>query len=147
MAATPIDPHVALARGREILDPVLTQHGFEFVQASQPGTGDTASGAYVRGTRRLTFSFRAGALGNVVYHVGEHTLAHEGYMRLVLGPEGSNEYPGFAKDPLMGFHHLCHDLATYAGVFLTGSDERFAQLVRLAGAQAAAASVRPFLRA
>ena len=142
----PLDPLTALERGRAILDPVLVPCGFTFV-GPEVATDAVASGAYVRDNRRLELAYRSGALGHVVYQVGEHRLAHEAYMRLVLGPEGSNEYPGFAKDPMMAFHHLAHDLEHYAAAFVSGSDEHFAQIVRLSEAQSSAGNTRPFLRA
>jgi hypothetical protein len=65
------------------------------------------------------------ALRDVVYSVGELTLAHDAYMAVVLGEEGSNQYPSFGGNPLDGFRHLCHDMECYATVFLRGPEAHF----------------------
>ena len=87
---TPIDGATALRRGRELLDPVLVPHGFEFTEGrtADGPLGSHASGAYARGDRSIELHFRR-ILGAVVYHVGDLSLSHEAYMRAVLGLDGS----------------------------------------------------------
>ena len=64
-------------------------------------------------------------LRDVVYRVGERSLPHEAYMAVVLGEEGSNQYPTFGGQPLDGFRHLCHDMDCYATAFLNGPESHF----------------------
>jgi hypothetical protein len=132
----------ALEGGRTMLAPLLEANGFDY----EPGTlttGDAqevARGAFVRGDgRRLELgvvrlhaadgagegtSPRAD-LREVVYRVGALSVAHEAYMAVVLGEEGSNQYPSFGGHPLDGFRHLRHDLECYTAVFLRGPEAHF----------------------
>ena len=119
-----------LAAGRAELDPVLVPHGFAW-RAGSSGRGSGghfASGEYVRGNRRLEIHFRV-SLGMVKYHVGEMWLDHPSYMRVVLGSDGGNQYPGFSDDPIDWFRHLAHDLSHYCWTFLTGSNGQFGVIV------------------
>ena len=121
-----MDPSAVLQQGREILDPLLTAHGFHFeLGDSDVGSGGRfARGAYVRGDRRLSFSMRF-ALGHVQYSIGAQTLPHEEFMR-VVAQDSEPQYPGFSSDPLDGFRHLHADLLHFGRVFLEGSDREFA---------------------
>jgi hypothetical protein len=60
----------------------------------------------------------------VTYHVGESSLDHESYMRL-LAVDGKNLYPDFPTDPLESFRSLAHDLLRYCSDFLTGDGSQF----------------------
>jgi hypothetical protein len=112
--------------GREILDVVMKPRGFTFVEGAsgRSSGGDFASGEYVRGDRRLEIHFRH-SLGLVTYHMGSLSLAHDAYMRALLGRGGGNQYPGFSDDPLDGFRHLKHDLENFCVDFLGGPGEEF----------------------
>jgi hypothetical protein len=124
-----MDPIEMRRDGAEILQPVLTPHGFIF-EPGEVGKGSGglfAQGAFVRGNRRLGFSTRQ-SLGLVEYRVGSRILAHEDYMRVVAG-RGNHAYPGFSEDPLDGFRHLVSDLERFASVFLGGTDIEFDALV------------------
>ena len=59
-------------------------------------------------------------------------MTHSSYMRALLGRDGRNQYPGFSTNPIDAFRHLAHDLQTFSTAFLTGTDEEFAQLARVA---------------
>src|SRR5690606_17601263 len=109
MIAQVRSPEEALAAGCAILEPVLAPHGFVWVPgaAGHSSGGSSASGSFVRGTRRLELHFRY-SLGLVTYHLGETSLDHDSYMRVVLGAKPVNQYPGFSSDPMDGFHHLAH---------------------------------------
>jgi len=61
----------------------------------------------------------------VTYHVGESSVEHISYMRVLLGPHGNNQYPGFNADPLNAFRGLANDLGRFCSVFLSGSDSEF----------------------
>jgi len=119
------DPGENLRRGREILDPLLTTHGFGFVveASGRSSGGEFASGEYVRGDRRLELHFRH-SLGLVRYHVGPISMTHGDYMR-ALGREGQHRYPGFSQDPLDAFRDLRSDLEAFCGDFLAGAGDRF----------------------
>ena len=62
------DPRHILRDGCAILDPLLREHGFSFVEGDVGvgSGGDFARGAYVRGDRRLDLSVRQ-TLGLVAY--------------------------------------------------------------------------------
>jgi hypothetical protein len=53
-------------------------------------------------------------------------------MAVVLGEEGSNQYPSFGGHPLDAFRHLHHDLECYASVFLRGPEAHFKVIVERA---------------
>ena len=117
-----------LLKGVEILDPIMKQHGFEFVwgNAGRSSGGEFASGKYVKGDRILEIHFRH-TLGLVTYHIGPDSLRHEIYMRASLGKNGGNRYPCFSDDPLEGFRALRSDLESYCSDFLEGNREKFRQ--------------------
>jgi len=56
----------------------------------------------------------------VTYHVGDHVLSHEAYMRALGVPVGATKYPGYSADPLHGFRHLAADIAEFGSEFLSG---------------------------
>jgi hypothetical protein len=129
-SAKPMNALETFRAGREILDEALKPLGFNFIEGAsgQSSGGNFASGEYVKGDRRLEIHLRY-SLGLVTYHLGSMSLAHESYMRALLGKNGGNQYPGFSDDPLDGFRHLSYDLSHFCGDFLSGSGEDFARCV------------------
>ncbi len=126
-----VDPAEAIEAGRKILDRVLVPAGFAYLPGvtGKGSGGHFASASYVRGNRRLDFSYRW-ALGAVEYHIGAQSLGHASYMRL-LGVHLESEYSRFPRDvPLAGFEALCHDLELYCTDFLAGPGEEFGRLAR-----------------
>jgi hypothetical protein len=121
------EPVEILHEGCVVLDPVLYQHGFSFVDGgSGKGSGGPyAGGTYVNGDRKLEIHFRY-SLGLVTYHFGKKSLDHESYMRALLGSAGGNRYPSFSDDPLAGFRDLAYDIQNFATAFLNADFERFA---------------------
>jgi len=115
------EPTEILHRGRDLIDPIMTAHGFAWEQmwAGKSSGGLSDSGRYVRGDRSLELHFRH-SLGLVTYHLGDLSLKHEEYMRH-CAPLGAAQYPGFSDDPLDGFRHFAHDLTAYAKDFLAGT--------------------------
>ncbi|HJX16012.1 MAG TPA: hypothetical protein VJ386_09780 [Candidatus Deferrimicrobiaceae bacterium] len=100
------------------------------VHEGRSSGGESASGEYRRGNRRLELHFRW-SLGLVTYHVGDISLSHEEYIRAVHGVvkiQGKNAYPGFSQDPLDGFRHLREDLERFGDVVVKGSDDEFRSL-------------------
>ena len=65
-----VDPIARLREGTTILDPLLNEHGFNFVMTSagKGSGGHFAVGEYRRGERRLELHYRWG-LGIVCYRV------------------------------------------------------------------------------
>jgi hypothetical protein len=136
-----MDAETILEQGSALLAPLLAVQGFAYERgtATRDETQEVARGAFSRADgRRLELSVvrilaENGAelanarvvLRDVVYRVGDLTVAHEAYMAVVLGEEGSNQYPAFGGQPLDGFRHLCHDLECYATVFLKGPESHF----------------------
>ncbi|HYX71259.1 MAG TPA: hypothetical protein VE732_00690 [Nitrososphaera sp.] len=116
--------------GCKILDRVMNPQGFYLMEGAsgQSSGGNFASGEYVKGDRRLEIHLRY-SLGLVTYHIGALSLTHESYMRVLLGKNGGNQYPGFSNDPLEGFRHLSHDLSNFCGDFLNGSGKEFERCV------------------
>jgi hypothetical protein len=119
-----------LMAGAAILTPVLEPHGFVFTLENQGKSsgGDFASGAFSKLDRRLELHFRS-SLGLVAYHLGQDSLDHETYMRL-LGVYGTNQYPDFPREPLDSFHHLAADIQRYCQDFTNGYGQQFGALVR-----------------
>ena len=122
-----LSPETILADGVAILEPLLRDHGFEYLRGEE-GTGSGgkfARGRFVKGNRRLELHVRT-ALGLVRYHVGRLSLSHDDYMRALT--ESKGDYPGYSDDPLDGFRHLLSDLEHHGEVFLSGSDGAFREL-------------------
>jgi hypothetical protein len=139
-----MNAQTTLDEGRAILAPLLEAQGFVY----EPGlvtrdeTQEVARGRFVHADdqRRLELSvvhtFATDANGemsgaarctlrDVTYRLGNLKLEHEAYMAVVLGEEGSNQYPSFGGHPLDGFRHLAHDLDCYATAFLRGPEAHF----------------------
>jgi hypothetical protein len=122
-------PKNQLLAGVKILDSILTPHGFCFqLQSHEKGSGGWfASGSYLKDSRRLELHFRH-SLGQVTYHIGEDSLDHETYMRL-LGIKGRSQYPDFPGMPLQSFEHLAADIQNYCSDFVCGDGSEFHSLV------------------
>jgi hypothetical protein len=120
--------HKTLLAGVAILNPVLEPHGFTFkLETSGEGSGGSfASGAYQKEGRRLELHFRY-SLGLVTYSIGQDSLDHENYMRL-LGVYGQNKYPDFTADPLESFRSLAMDIQNYCQNFTSGDGKDFQAL-------------------
>jgi hypothetical protein len=134
-----VNAATTLAEGCALLAPVLEAQGFayEVGEASEDESQETARGAFARADgRRLELTVvrvlktddgdaianARSVLRGVVYRFGPLVLPHEAYMAVVLGEEGSNQYPTFGGQPLDGFRHLRHDIECYATVFLRGPE-------------------------
>jgi hypothetical protein len=123
-----MSPSDALERGRMILAPVLEPRGFAY-QAGATGEGSGghfAEAAFVRGDRRLAYSYRH-SLGLVTYHVGSRRVGHEDWIRATTRGEAHPRYPGFTADPTAAFQDLAADLAAHGTLFFAGSDEEIAR--------------------
>jgi hypothetical protein len=136
-----MNAETTLEQGMALLAPLLEAQGFahERGPVTQDETEEVARGAFSRADgRRLELSVvrvlaENGAqvenarivLRDVLYRLGDLAIPHEAYMAVVLGEEGSNQYPTFGGQPLDGFRHLCHDLECYATVFLKGPESHF----------------------
>ncbi len=114
-----------LRAGCGILDPIMTRHGFRFIEGASGKSssgGDFACGQYVRDKRGLELHFRY-SLGLVTYHLATATVSHHSYMHELLGAAGGNKYPDFSDEPLDGFRNLAFDLENFAADFLSGNGE------------------------
>lgn len=132
-----------LLQGRKLIDPVMYAHGFTWGQLGKGNSsgGDFDSGHYYKDDRSLELHYRNG-LGLITYTIGGLSLGHEDYMRYAA-PKGAAQYPGYSDNPLDGFAHLAHDLATHANDFLAGIGNEF----RAAKAAAATRELRTGFRA
>ena len=121
-----LDPEGALKAGSEILGELLFRYGFAFhwLSSDYSSGGRFASGAYMRGNRKLDLHFRW-SLGMVNYFLGDRSISHVDFMRSVIGKSQASRYPGFLDDPLDAFRDLRSDLAEYAADFLSGTDAEF----------------------
>jgi hypothetical protein len=137
-----VNAATTLEQGCALLAPVLEAQGFvyEAGAATSDEKHEVARGAFARADgRRLELTVvrvlatEGGAevenarsvLRDVVYRFGDLTIAHDAYMAVVLGEEGSNQYPSFGGNPLDGFRHLGHDMECYATAFLRGPESHF----------------------
>jgi hypothetical protein len=122
---TPAEVATLMQAGREIVAAVLEPHGFAY-RPGWSGTssgGNSDSGEFVRGDRRLELHFRH-SLGLVRYHIGDLSISHEDYMRHT-GHRSQAKYPGFSPDPLDGFRHLADDLHNFCSDFTVGDGGTF----------------------
>ncbi|MDD4892152.1 MAG: hypothetical protein PHU85_19690 [Phycisphaerae bacterium] len=123
------DPREQLLAGAVILEPAMGPAGFKFqLDATGRGSGgDFATGSFVRGDRRLELHYRWG-LGIVVYHVGEWTLDHRSYMKL-LDVDLESEFRSSSLDKTLdGFERLKKDLQRFGADFLNGDASQFRKL-------------------
>ena len=122
------NPESILIAGCKLLSPILEPYGFLFVlEKTGVGSGGRfASAKYVRGDRSLELHFRY-SLGLVSYHIGNVSLDHEIYMRM-LGFGETCSYPDFPKQALDSFGSLAKDLKLYCGDFLSGNGDQFRKL-------------------
>jgi hypothetical protein len=121
-------PKQLLIEGAEILSAVLKPHGFEFkLEKEGKGSGGHfATGSFRKHDRVLEFHFRY-SLGLVTYHIGDSSIEHETYMRL-LGVYGRNRSPDFPEKPLDSFHYLAEDIEKYCSDFVFGDGQKFLRL-------------------
>jgi len=126
-------PSQCLRNGSAILDPILCNYGFKFSWGgSGPSSGGPfAFGAFVNGDRKLELHYRH-SLGLVKYHFGDLSLDHDSYMKVVLGPDGGNHYPGFSAEAKLQFEDLKFDLEHFAVAFLLGNLDEFSRLAKRA---------------
>jgi hypothetical protein len=124
------DRREILQRGADILASVLGPQGFRFsIVSSGSGSGGAfAYGEFVRGDRRLELHFRY-SLGLVTYHIGSLSLAHDDYLRALLGRSSAGHYPGISDEPLAGFELLRQDLVEHCSDFVSGTGEQFRQCI------------------
>jgi hypothetical protein len=137
-----VNATTTLEQGCALLAPLLEAQGFvyEAGAATSDERQEIARGTFARADgRRLELAVvrvlatengtevdnARSILRDVVYCAGELTVAHDAYMAVVLGEEGSNQYPSFGGNPLDGFRHLCHDMECYATAFLRGPESHF----------------------
>ncbi|MGA2222638.1 MAG: hypothetical protein ABSH21_12850 [Verrucomicrobiia bacterium] len=98
------------------------------VSSGSSSGGAFAHGEFVRGDRKLELHFRW-SLGLVTYHIGAQKLAHEDYMRALLGRSSASHYPGFSDDALATFEALRQDLVEHCSDFVSGTGEQFSQCI------------------
>jgi hypothetical protein len=137
-----VNAETMLEQGCGLLAPLLEAQGFAYERGAVTcdDKQEAARGAFARADgRRLELTVVRvlasedgtkvqnvrSVLRDVVYRVGELSLEHEAYMAVVLGEEGSNQYPTFGGEPLDGFRHLRHDMECYATAFLRGPESHF----------------------
>jgi hypothetical protein len=137
-----VNAATTLEQGCALLAPLLEPHGFAYEAGAvtSDDTQEDARGAFARvDGRRLELTVvrmlmteggekianARSALRDVVYRAGELALRHDAYMAVVLGEEGSNQYPSFSGNPLDEFRHLRHDIECYATAFLRGPESHF----------------------
>jgi hypothetical protein len=118
------DVRTLLESGSELLKPLLVRHGFAYrtLAAGNSSGGQFAGAEFRRQSRRLEYHFRY-SLGMVRYHLDAHSMAHQEYMRSVIGRPNAGHYPGFSSDPIDAFRDLLLDLEEYCIDFLEGSDQ------------------------
>ncbi len=122
----PSNPEETLLQGSELLKPLFTKYGFDFVplDKGKSSGGPFASAEFIRGDRRFEFHLRF-SLGMVTYHLGAESISHQEYMCSVLGKPNLSRYPGFSDDPLDSFSNLRDDVENYCIEFLEGTSDAF----------------------
>ncbi len=125
------DPRKQLKAGVVILDPLMTKNSFSFKmeEGGKGSGGHFAWGSYTKGNRYMELHYRWG-LGIVRYHLGEHTLDHANYMRL-LGTYSQSQWVRVSMDKTLdGFHRLLSDLQNFCQDFLFGNGDEFVVLAK-----------------
>ena len=112
---------IDLVRGLDILDPFLTQHGFEFenYENGQGSGGQFTVATYTKGLKKFIINFRF-SIGQVVYQFDNATVCHDFYLDQ-LGLADKKKLPDFhSADKLLAFTHLLHDFEFLTEDFFEG---------------------------
>jgi len=110
-----------LVEGLDIIDPFLTQHGFEFekYENGQGSGGQFTVATFVKGRKKFILSYRS-SIGQVVYQFDNATVCHDFYIDQ-LGHADKKKLPDFhSEDKLLAFTHLLHDFEFLTEDFFDG---------------------------
>jgi hypothetical protein len=118
-----------LAKGAELLGPLLESHGFAFTagEAGRGSGGDFSTGHFARGDHTVSFSVRHG-LGLVEYSVAGQRITHEEFLRY-SGAWGRRSYPGFGGSVEDDFRALLNDLCTHFDAFFSPDPAQFLAVI------------------
>ena len=116
-----MQPLIELIRGLDILNPFLTQYGFEFekYENGQGSGGEFTVASFLNGHKKFIVNYRF-SIGQVIYQHDFSTVCHDFYLDQ-LGLADKKKIPDFhSEDQLIAFRHLLHDFEFLVEDFFEG---------------------------
>jgi len=116
-----MQPLTDLVKGIEVLEPFLTQHGFEFenYENGQGSGGEFTLATFVSGRKKIIINYRF-SIGQVIYQFDSAKVCHDFYLDQ-LGLADKKNFPDFdSEDKLIAFTCLLHDFELLINDFFDG---------------------------
>jgi len=116
-----MQPLADLIKGIEVLEPFLTQHGFEFenYENGQGSGGQFTAATFVNGSKKFIINYHF-SIGQVIYQFDSAKVCHDFYLDQ-LGLADMKKLPDFhSEDKLIAFTHLLHDFELLISDFFDG---------------------------
>ena len=116
-----MQPLIELVWGLDILNPFLTQHGFEFekYENGQGSDGQFTVASFINGRKKFIINYRI-SVGQVIYQYDLSKVCHDFYLDQ-LGLADKKKIHGFhSEDKLAGFRDLLHDFEFLVEDFFEG---------------------------
>jgi len=116
-----MQPLTDLVKGIEVLEPFLSQHGFEFekYENGQGSGGQFTVASFVNGRKKFIVNYRF-SIGQVIYQYDSAKVCHDFYLDQ-LGLADKKKLPDFhSDDKLIAFTHLLHDFEFLINDFFDG---------------------------
>jgi len=116
-----MQPLTDLVRGIKVLEPFLTQHGFELekYENGQGSGGQFTIAIFVSGRKKFIVNYRF-SIAQVIYQFDSAKVCHDFYLDQ-LGLADKKKLPDFhSEDKLIAFTHLLHDFELLINDFFGG---------------------------
>ncbi|HEY3388382.1 MAG TPA: hypothetical protein VGK38_02345 [Prolixibacteraceae bacterium] len=127
-----MQPLLDLARGIEILEPFLTQHGFEFdnYETGKGSEGNSTVVTFINGRKKFTLSYGS-FIEQVVYQYDDAEIRHDAYLDQ-LGQVGKKNLNDFHyEDKLLAFRLILYDFEYLIDDFFDGECRKLLSFSKL----------------
>jgi len=116
-----MQPLIDLVRGLDIINPFLTQYGFEFqgYDNGQGSGGQFTMATYINAHKKFIINYRF-LIGHVIYQYDHSKIGHDFYLDQ-LGLADKKKLPDFhTQDKLLAFQYLLNDFEYLKEDFFDG---------------------------